>query len=415
MDPNLVRQVKELLEQGKTRVEIVSQLATAGTEEQIGEVVDTFALTPNASVGAEAPVGSSGTKETVVSSGSGSSPVNHNVWTKVGMIGGSVILIGIAALAYYWFFLKGATTSDNKPLTYSLSAVSPSPSPTASPMVAVPQAINPVSPTAIPLGDGKVSNSPKVGYVDSCINSFPATGGAAVAGSWLSTASETWNSVTKIAVQGSVNWPNAYYSAELSGTSLIIKSNDLPVGHATGTFPIAASDPAHSYDGNPNHIAADPITWMLPANPTAAAVPKCTGGGAIGILNDGVFLFNALDGEGRDAGAHEVLDSYQGHPDMGSTYHHHTVPNILLGTSANKSTSVLVGYALDGYGIYVERDSRGNLLTNTNLDACHGRTSDVLWQGKMTNIYHYNATLEYPYTVGCFHGSPIAAGVPMKM
>ena len=28
----------------------------------------------------------------------------------------------------------------------------------------------------------------------------------------------------------------------------------------------------------------------------------------------------------------------------------------------------------------------------------------------MTRIYHYVATLEYPYSVGCFRGTPIQTG-----
>jgi len=63
---------------------------------------------------------------------------------------------------------------------------------------------------------------------------------------------------------------------------------------------------------------------------------------------------------------------------------------------------------VDGYGIYAERDPRGDLLTNASLDACHGRTSTVTWNGKKKKLYHYDATLEYPYTVGCFHGTPIS-------
>jgi hypothetical protein len=29
----------------------------------------------------------------------------------------------------------------------------------------------------------------------------------------------------------------------------------------------------------------------------------------------------------------------------------------------------------------------------------------VLWNGKPTRIYHYVATAEYPYTLGCFRGT----------
>jgi hypothetical protein len=45
-----------------------------------------------------------------------------------------------------------------------------------------------------------------------------------------------------------------------------------------------------------------------------------------------------------------------------------------------------------------------------SLDACHGTTSKVHWSGHMTRIYHYVATLEYPCTVGCFHGAAITSG-----
>jgi hypothetical protein len=57
-----------------------------------------------------------------------------------------------------------------------------------------------VNPTALPLGDGNVSTSPKVGNVDSCQNRFPNVGGAQGVGPWINTAAKTWNSATKIAV-----------------------------------------------------------------------------------------------------------------------------------------------------------------------------------------------------------------------
>jgi hypothetical protein len=27
-----------------------------------------------------------------------------------------------------------------------------------------------------------------------------------------------------------------------------------------------------------------------------------------------------------------------------------------------------------------------------------------MWEGKMTNIYHYHLNREYPHSIGCFHG-----------
>jgi hypothetical protein len=203
-----------------------------------------------------------------------------------------------------------------------------------------------------------------------------------------------------------VTWPSARYTVTVQGSTRLITTDRVPVHQGSGVFPIAATDPAAQYDRNPNPIQAATVRLRLPADPRAAAKPSCLGFGAIGVLNDGVLLFDALDAQGRDAVAHEVLDRCDGHPAPGGVYHHHDVPSCLLLTATGRAT--LVGYALDGYGIYVERDAHGDLLTDADLDACHGRTSVVPWDGKPTRIYHYDATAEYPYTLGCYHGTPAA-------
>lgn len=268
-----------------------------------------------------------------------------------------------------------------------------------------PTAPGPVDLAALPLGDGYISTTPRVGYVDSCQTTFGATGGASVVGPWIDTATGTWDSLTKTTVEGSTSWPDARYSVTVRGARRIITGDDEPVDHSTGVFPIATTDPAYRYDRNPNRIEPQSIDWSLPVHPRPAARPTCTSGGTIGILDDGVVLFNALDGEGRTAVAHELLDGCGEHPQMDDVLHHHDVPACLIDRTRGRST--LVGYALDGYGIYVERNADGSLVTNAQLDACHGRTSRVLWDGKEKAVYHYDATVEYPYTIGCFHGTPV--------
>ena len=260
-----------------------------------------------------------------------------------------------------------------------------------------------IDPAAIPLGDGYLSTSPKVGYVDSCKTTF--RNGAEHAGSWIDSAAGTWDIAAKIAVSGAVAWPAASYKVTVANGKRTILFDDLPVDHTTGVFPIAPTDPAYAYDRNPNHIAAHATTWALPVNPKAAQKPSCVGLGAIGVLKDGVYLYNALDASGRDAAAHEVQDACGGHPDGSSSYHHHDAPPCIV-AAAPKGKATLVGYARDGYGIYVVRDASGQMPTNTSLDACHGTTSVVPWNGKKRRVYHYVATLEYPYTVGCYHGTP---------
>jgi YHYH protein len=256
------------------------------------------------------------------------------------------------------------------------------------------------NPAALPLGDGHVGSQPARGSVDACpLPSLPVGGGPGGGGAngptpWIH--GSTWDSTAKPAVQGSVHWPAASISVTASGASRIIRTNSLPVGAATGTFPISPSDPAYRYDRNPNSIRAVPTTFTLPLSPRPAATPSCLPFGPIGVATNGVEIFNALDAEKRDAVAHEEQDACGGHPGPSGAYHYHAISSCI----ATSGSSTLVGYALDGFGIYVERG-----VTNADLDACHGRTSTVLWNGKQTRIYHYDATAEYPYTLGCFRGA----------
>jgi len=46
------------------------------------------------------------------------------------------------------------------------------------------------------------------------------------------------------------------------------------------------------------------------------------------------------------------------------------------------------------------------MVTNAELDACHGHTHPVEWNGSIQNIYHYHVNNQFPFAVGCFRGTP---------
>lgn len=249
----------------------------------------------------------------------------------------------------------------------------------------------------LPLGDGHLSDAPKVGYLLDCQTMFN-TRRAVHGGPWIK--GDEWDPAEKPVVQGDVTWPDSSITITLEGDRRIIRANNLPK-HDTGIFPIQADDPAYQYDHNPNSIQTQQILLTLPADPTLANTPSCVPMGMIGFATDGVAIFNAVDAAGRDAVAHEVQDKCHGHPERNGQYHYHG-PSPCM---PNEMSSGLVGYALDGFGIYGMKDaSTGRILHDTDLDACHGTTSTVLWNGKPTKIYHYVLTAEYPYTIGCFRG-----------
>jgi hypothetical protein len=171
-------------------------------------------------------------------------------------------------------------------------------------------------------------------------------------------------------------------------------------------FPIRPDEPAYQYDRNPNAIRAQNVLLNLPAVPAPAAAPSCLPMGPIGIALSGAAIFNALDAQGRDAPAHEIQDRCHGHPEPRGQYHYHDLsPCLDDRAGAAGRHSDLIGYALDGFGLYGRFGETGKALTNADLDACHGHTHVVTWNGAPTAIYHYHVTREYPYTLGCFRGT----------
>jgi len=289
------------------------------------------------------------------------------------------------------------------------SSSAQAPAPVAAPVLApvpVPAPVlTSIDPTKVPVGDGKLSiTTPQVGYVYAC--TLPNSPNPPGKSPWISADGLTWNSTTKTTVQGAVQWLSQL-AITLTGGSRNVAGNGLP-NHATGTYPIAATDPARAYDGNPNAIMSVAIAWGLPANPVIAAKPTCTSLGAIGVLLTGARVFNALDADGRDAVAHEVQDSCEGHPQGAGIYHYHNVSKCVATTDVSTEHSPLVGYIADGFGIYGNRGEGGKALTNADLDECHGHSHSITANGVATVQYHYHATKEYPYTVGCYRGTPVA-------
>ena len=270
--------------------------------------------------------------------------------------------------------------------------------------------------TRLPLGDPRVSTTGpgRVGWTWACTPGNPNAPGAIHDGPWIE--GDTWNLLEKLAVRGDISWKSAAKYAEQAGTTTrTITTMRVPTVGTTGEFPIAKDDPAYEHDRNPSMIEPRIKSVSIPMNPVKAAKTSCLPMGAIGIAVNGVMLYNALDARNMDARAHEMQDSCEGHPNF-AEYHYHAGSACVVGTKtdAGPNSAVLFGYAFDGFGIYVERDKNGNMLANKVLDACHGRTSKVMWNGRMQKIYHYVVTQEFPYLLGCFTGTNVvpAAGGP---
>jgi hypothetical protein len=259
-------------------------------------------------------------------------------------------------------------------------------------------------PHNLPIGTSVSTSAPARGSVYAC-SIMSGGGGAFATGSWIH-ADGTYDLTLKPTVEGDVAWPTATVTFATGNGRVTVRGNGLPKGAHTGTYPVSPGSEAYSYDRNPNRITAQAVSWTLP-RPVAAARPSCLSGGPIGVALNGVAIFDALDAENRDAVAYEILDRCQGHPERNGRYHYHSIPPCLTNGEKAKQHSGVVGYALDGFPITGRRGNGGTLLSNADLDACHGHTGTIVLNGKRVRSYHYHATLEYPYTLGCFHGTPL--------
>ncbi len=254
------------------------------------------------------------------------------------------------------------------------------------------------------LGDGMISSMPQRGYVYSCQSRFnPNAPGAHVKGEWIE--GDHWDPTAKPHVEGEVWWPNAEISITREGDERVVRANNLP-DHVTGEFPIKPGTEAYRYDRNPNHIGEQPILLRLTAEPKIASSASCVPMGMIGFAVSGVAIFNAFDAGGRDAPAYEIQDLCNGHPERDSQYHYHNYSPCLT----NDDPDAPLGWMLDGFPILGPVNSAGKHYTDADLDDCHGMIGPVDLDGTMVTMYHYRFTEEFPYTIGCYRGTPLQLG-----
>lgn len=224
-------------------------------------------------------------------------------------------------------------------------------------------------------------------------------------------------------VSGSMHW-HSVLKVTKTATTRRVKGNGLP-DHATGRFPVQEGTPAYKYYAeipSPGYssAAAIPIEpWDLdvtvPRDPAIAAEPTCIDQLTTGMaLAGGTFhLEVATDAEDRpvDPNAALPLDRCWGHP-YETQYHYHGPSQTCFGDARKAAHtraghSPLVGYAIDGFGIYGPRGEDGKIVRNADLDVCHGHTHAIMWDGRKVVMYHYHLNGEYPYSIGCFRGTPV--------
>ena len=169
------------------------------------------------------------------------------------------------------------------------------------------------------------------------------------------------------------------------GEFLIIRSNDIPL-HPVGDFP---------NEHNPNRIQEQNFEFKIPLNPSLTGETIQPPMGPIGITLNGVVFFNPYTAEMGDAVLQEIFDDCSGHPTMNGVYHYHQLSNCFEDNTVGHSK--MFGYAFDGFAVYGFNGADGQ--PPSDLDACGGHYDEE-------RGYHYHATKEFPYLIGCYSGYP---------
>jgi hypothetical protein len=196
---------------------------------------------------------------------------------------------------------------------------------------------------------------------------------------------------------------------------------------------------------SPNALAAQNWNWHVPLQPAVAASSTAinTWFGTVGFTTTGIPIYAAMEGAQPASEAfgdpiyNGIVDTCKGHTGPAKEYHVHALNTA---TSCGFGPSPIVGYALDGFPIYGSQgcldtactqvvtfksgwvktgDPKTNAWSNytyqsssdqTVLDKCNGRVGP-------DGTYRYYVTASFPYTFGCFKGTPTtqsgAAGGPM--
>ena len=197
------------------------------------------------------------------------------------------------------------------------------------------------------------------------------------------------------------------------GQTRVFDGNGIP-SHAIGLFPPEEGSEAAALLPEAGTLAHYILQYALDLQPEFNDIPTCIPDGPIGVMLSGAVLYSALDEDQQDAVVTQPFDDCQGQTTANGQYHYHYNPSCFdEGDPAGHSA--LIGYALDGFGIYGPRNKNGENVTNDQLDFCHGHTEEVtLADGTVESVYHYHANNEFPYTVGCFRGGVTEEEIKIK-
>jgi hypothetical protein len=138
-------------------------------------------------------------------------------------------------------------------------------------------------------------------------------------------------------------------------------------------------------------------TLLIPVTPVALSGTGSIGGEGVGVALNGIVMDAPAPVDNiKAAYTIAAFDDQGGHVNPHTGYHYHAATGASHQVASSDGHAALIGYALDGFGIYALNDTSGSEATD--LDTCRGHTDS-------TRGYHYHAASPGENMhIGCFKG-----------
>lgn len=175
---------------------------------------------------------------------------------------------------------------------------------------------------------------------------------------------------------------------------ITIKTNNLPDHTLTTT--------------NPNCAKVQSYTFKIPKNPERLDSPRkiTKRMQEIGVALNGVVIAGPFDSQNKIAPYNRIVDQCASHADPEGMYHYHFAPLCLKDAAGEKiglKNDRQIGWSFDGFKILGLADRQ---LHKPEIDICNGHEHD--------EEYHYHATRDFPFFMGCYAGKPFNQNFKQK-
>ena len=162
------------------------------------------------------------------------------------------------------------------------------------------------------------------------------------------------------------------------------------------------------HTNNPNCASPQNYTFKIPKQPLLfdRPLPVTRDMQAIGVALNGIVIAGPYDSQGKIAPYNRQVDQCSAHADPEGMYHYHFAPlcmrdanDHMLALDANEQ----IGWSFDGYKINGLVDRYDHM---PEIDTCNGHDHG--------GEYHYHATVDFPFFMGCFKAKPYTGNFNQK-